>query len=103
FGLRRPATRDVHAASPIAYEHLHRRGGRSRESLPARLASRPVATVLQTVLETARVLPRMLLSAGMAPLTSRLLDVQMRRAATPAMARVAQRLGIDADWVLFGH
>jgi UDP-2,3-diacylglucosamine pyrophosphatase LpxH len=103
FGLRRPATRDVRAASPMAYEHLHRRGARSRESLPARLASRPVATMLQTGVEATRGLPRLLLRAGMAPLTSRLLDVQMRHAATPAMARVVRRLGIDADWVLFGH
>jgi hypothetical protein len=35
--------------------------------------------------------------------TAKLLDVQMRRCATPAMARVVQRLGVDADWVLFGH
>jgi UDP-2,3-diacylglucosamine pyrophosphatase LpxH len=103
FGLRRPASRDVRAASPMAYEHLHRRTARSRESLPARLASRPVGTVLQSGAEAARLLPRLLLNAGMAPVTSRLLDVQMRRAATPAMARVVERLGIDADWVLFGH
>ena len=47
--------------------------------------------------------PELLLSTGMAPLTARLLDVQMRRAALPAMARVVERLGIDADWVVFGH
>jgi len=35
--------------------------------------------------------------------TARVLDVQMRRSATPAMARVVRRLGIEADWVLFGH
>jgi UDP-2,3-diacylglucosamine pyrophosphatase LpxH len=103
FGLLRPRTRDVSATSPIAYEHLHRRSARSRESLPARLVSRPVATVLQTGVESARVLPRLLRNAGMAPLTSRVLDVQMRRAATPAMARVVRQLGIEADWVLFGH
>ncbi len=103
FGLLRPRRRDVSATSAIGYEHLHRRSARSRESLPARLASRPVATVLQTGVESARVLPRLLHNAGMAPLTSRALDVQMRHAAAPAMARVVRRLGIDADWVLFGH
>ncbi|HTU97816.1 MAG TPA: metallophosphoesterase [Solirubrobacteraceae bacterium] len=103
FGLLRPARRDARPTSPIGYEHLHRRGSRSREPLPARLAARPVATVAQTAMEVARVLPRTLLRARMAPATSRLLDVQMRRAAVPAMARVVARLGIDADWVLFGH
>jgi hypothetical protein len=103
FGLLRPRPRDVSATSPIAYEHLHRRSPRSRESLPARLASRPAATVVQTGVEAGRLLPRLLHNAGMAPLTSRLLDVQMRRAATPAMARVVRQLGIEADWVLFGH
>ena len=27
----------------------------------------------------------------------------MRRAAMPAMAEVARRLGVDADWIVFGH
>jgi UDP-2,3-diacylglucosamine pyrophosphatase LpxH len=103
FGVLRGPRHDVAAATPLDYEHLHRRGGRSRESIPDRLMSRPVATVLQTGAEAVRLLPRLLLNTGMAPVTSRLLDVQMRRAATPAMARVVQRLGIDADWVVFGH
>jgi hypothetical protein len=103
FGLLRPAGRDVRATSPMAYERLHRHGTRSREPLPVRLMTRPVATLIQTVLESLRVVPRVLLNTGMAPVTATLLDVQMRRAATPAMARVTRRLGIDADWVLFGH
>jgi hypothetical protein len=65
--------------------------------------TRPVATVMQSALEPLRVLPRMLLNTGMAPVTARVLDVQMRRSATPAMTRVVTQLGIDADWVLFGH
>jgi hypothetical protein len=32
-----------------------------------------------------------------------LLGIQMRRASIPALARVAHRLGVDADWVIFGH
>jgi hypothetical protein len=43
------------------------------------------------------------MTLGMAPVTARLLGVQMRRASIPALARVAHRLGVDADWVLFGH
>ena len=27
----------------------------------------------------------------------------MRRASIPALSRVVHRLGVDADWVLFGH
>jgi UDP-2,3-diacylglucosamine pyrophosphatase LpxH len=103
FGVLRPAGHDVRAASPMEYERLHRHGTRSREPLPARLMTRPVATVIQNGLEPLRLLPHVLLNTGMAPVTAKLLDVQMRHAATPAMARVVRRLGIDADWVLFGH
>jgi UDP-2,3-diacylglucosamine pyrophosphatase LpxH len=103
FGVLRPASRDVSATTPMGYERLHRHGVRSRESLADRLMARPVATLAQTVLEPIRALPRVLLNTGMAPVTAKVLDVQMRRAAVPAMARVVQRLGIDADWVLFGH
>jgi UDP-2,3-diacylglucosamine pyrophosphatase LpxH len=103
FGLVRPAGHDVRATSPMEYERLHRRGARSRESLPARLVTRPVATLIQTALEPLRVLPRKVLNTGMAPVTAKVLDIQMRRSATPAMGRVVQRLGVDADWVLFGH
>jgi UDP-2,3-diacylglucosamine pyrophosphatase LpxH len=103
IGILRGAGRDVDAATPMAYEHLHQRTHRSRESLPSRLLARPVATVLKSSADVLRVVPRLLLKTGMAPVTSRLIDLQMRRCATPAMARVVHRLGIDADWVLFGH
>jgi UDP-2,3-diacylglucosamine pyrophosphatase LpxH len=103
IGILRGARHDVDATTPMAYEHLHQRTDRSRESLPARLMARPVATVLKSSADVLRVVPRLLLKTGMAPLTSRLIDTQMRRSATPAMARVVDRLGIDADWVLFGH
>lgn len=33
----------------------------------------------------------------------RVLGIQMRRASIPAVARVAERLGVDADHVIFGH
>jgi hypothetical protein len=39
----------------------------------------------------------------LAPVTSRVLGAQMRRASMPALARVAHRLGVEADWVVFGH
>jgi hypothetical protein len=46
---------------------------------------------------------RHMLRRRAAPLTSRLLSFQMRRASIPAIARVVHRLRIDADWVVFGH
>jgi hypothetical protein len=54
----------------------------------------------------AAVLPRLgpvLMTAGLAPVSAVLLDAQMRHAALPALGRVVTRLGIDADWVIFGH
>lgn len=103
IGVLRPPRRDAVAATAYQYEHLHQVSRRSRESLMARFAARPVATVVQGAAARVHVVPELMLSTGLAPLTARLLDVQMRRAAVPAMARVAARLGIDADWVLFGH
>jgi UDP-2,3-diacylglucosamine pyrophosphatase LpxH len=105
FGVLRPGRRDPMAGAslPIDYEQMHLHSRRSREPFAARLAARPVATVLQSAADAARILPRMLLNSRMSPLTARLLDVQMRRAAIPAMARVVERLRIDADWVIFGH
>ena len=38
-----------------------------------------------------------------APLTASVLGTQMRRASIPALARVSNRLGVDAEWVIFGH
>ena len=105
FGALRPGRLDpmAEATMPVDYEQMHLRSRRSREPFAARLMARPVATVLQSAADAARIVPRMMLNSRMAPLTSRLLDVQMRRAAIPAMARVVARLRIDADWVLFGH
>jgi hypothetical protein len=48
-------------------------------------------------------IPLRLLSHRWAPLTVLLLGMQMRRASIPALARVVHRLGVDADWVVFGH
>jgi UDP-2,3-diacylglucosamine pyrophosphatase LpxH len=103
IGLLRPPRRDAIATTAYQYEHLHLIGRRSREALPARLAARPVATVVEGLAARAHVVPKLMVSTGLAPVTAKLLDVQMRRAAVPAMARVVARLRIDADWVLFGH
>jgi hypothetical protein len=44
-----------------------------------------------------------LLSPHLAPLTSTVLGGQMRRFSIPALLSVVEHLGINAEWVLFGH
>jgi hypothetical protein len=100
-------------ASPIDYELG---GGPSLirlESLLTRWLPRPFAALVDDFMELARAAtmprvprgfnPRSVLHERVAPLTSRLLSVQVRRASIPALARVVHRLGVDADWVVFGH
>jgi UDP-2,3-diacylglucosamine pyrophosphatase LpxH len=69
---------------------------------------RPLAAVVEDLFEIVRAatmpgVPLRLLSRRHAPLTVRALGAQMRRASIPALARVVHRLGVDADWVVFGH
>jgi hypothetical protein len=99
--LGRPPRR---SALPSDYEHI------SRPSFArySRWLPRPVAALLDDAAELARaatmpVLRHRLMHPRLAPLTSMLLGVQMRRASIPALARVVQRLGVDAEWVIFGH
>jgi UDP-2,3-diacylglucosamine pyrophosphatase LpxH len=94
-------------AVPVDYEQA---GGPSLtrlEALLTRWLPRPLATLAEDLGELLRAAtmpgPQLLLSHRIAPLTAMLLGVQMRRASIPALARVVHRLGIDADWVLFGH
>lgn len=91
-------------AAPSEYERARKRSlARAAASAP-----RPIATVLENVAELVRAstmpaVRRRLLRRGTAPLTAMLLGAQMQRASIPALVRVAQRLGVDADWVVFGH
>lgn len=95
-------------AKPRDYESS---GGASLTRVPARLNAglpRPVAGLVDDLADLARastmpLAPRRLLHPRMAGVTSRLLSAQMRRASIPALARVVHRLGVEADWVLFGH
>lgn len=95
-------------AHPIEYELA---GGPSLtrvEAFLTRALPRPLAAFVDDLFELARAatmprVPRRLLSPALAPLTSMLLGLQMRRASIPALARVVHRLGIDAEWVVFGH
>jgi UDP-2,3-diacylglucosamine pyrophosphatase LpxH len=91
-------------AVPADYEH----GRRPSTTRFSRWIPRPVAALLEDAAELARAstmpqIRRHLLREQTAPLTSRLLSLQMRRASIPAIARVVHRLGVDADWVVFGH
>jgi UDP-2,3-diacylglucosamine pyrophosphatase LpxH len=89
------------------YETRRRRGRAAGDSLGARLLARPVGTTLETIAELVRAplphLPGLLMKARLTSVTATLLDVQMRHAAVPAIVRVANRLGIEADWIVFGH
>lgn len=95
-------------AAPVAYE---RAGGPSVTRLEASLTRRlprPLAALVDDAVELARAAtmplsPPRLVSRRMAPLSALALGAQMRRASIPALARVVHRLGVDADWVVFGH
>ena len=95
-------------ADPVSYE---RAGGPSitrLEGLLARWLPRPLAALVDDLAEVLRAatmpaIPSRLLSRRIAPLTARVLGTQMRRASVPALARVVHRLGVEADWVVFGH
>jgi hypothetical protein len=95
-------------ASPIDYE---RRGGLSLsrlEALLTRWLPRPLASLADALAELARAasmprIPAHLLPPRIAPLTAMLLGVQVRHASIPALARVVHRLGVGAEWVVFGH
>jgi UDP-2,3-diacylglucosamine pyrophosphatase LpxH len=109
-GIRRLGVRRNRSAGgqPIDYERRRQRRPHQRDPLPERLARRPVSTVLDAVASLLRgaILPQaleFLMNSGLARVTATLLDAQMRHAGVPAMARVVERLGIEADFVLFGH
>jgi UDP-2,3-diacylglucosamine pyrophosphatase LpxH len=89
-----------------AYERA-RRPRTSAESWLTRRLPRPLATLLEDAAELLRAAsmpsPRRLHPHRFAPLTRLLLGHQMQRASIPALAHAAARLGVDADWVVFGH
>jgi UDP-2,3-diacylglucosamine pyrophosphatase LpxH len=96
-------------AVPADYE---RAGGPSAtrvEALLTRWLPRPLAVVTDELAELLRAatMPgtarRRLIGRRVAPLAERTLGTQMRRASIPALARVVHRLGVGAEWVVFGH
>jgi hypothetical protein len=113
FGLPRGRLRrggGAGEASPFDYERARRRrrGSRSPQRLLSRFAERPLATALELtgeLLRSATVprLPIMLQRIRLAPVTATAIDTQMRHASLAAMGLVVSRLGVDADFVVFGH
>jgi UDP-2,3-diacylglucosamine pyrophosphatase LpxH len=95
-------------ALPTDYE---RHGGPSLtrvEALFTRWLPRPLAVVADDAAELLRAvtmprIPRRTLTRRFSWLNAMLLGEQMRRASIPALARVVRSLGIEADWVVFGH
>jgi Calcineurin-like phosphoesterase len=95
-------------ATPIDYE---RAGGLSLtrlEALLTRRLPRPLAALVEDLAELLRAatmprVPKRLFHREMAPLLAAVLGLQMRRASIPALVRVVRSLGVEADWVLFGH
>ena len=94
-------------ATPADYEQrgpsITRFEARLLGRLPTPLARRAADVAERFRAATMPRIQRRMLRGRAAPLTSRLLGLQMRRAAIPALARVVHRLGVDADWVVFGH
>jgi hypothetical protein len=89
---------------PATYERVH------RFSLAPfkRFVPRFVARLIDDAAELLRAstmpsVRRNVLNPRLAPLTSALLAVQMRRASLPVTAHIAARLGVRADWLIFGH
>jgi UDP-2,3-diacylglucosamine pyrophosphatase LpxH len=95
-------------AKPIDYERAGVPSITRIESALMRWLPRPLATLADDLTEALRAatmlsLPRRLQSHRLAPLTRLLLGAQMQRASIPALAHVVRRLGVDADWVIYGH
>ncbi len=108
FGLLRPSRGHDAPGSARPSDYERSRSRRSREPLPSRFLRRPLATLIEATGEIVRTaalpaLPQLLMNARMSPVNARIIDLQMRHAAIPAMGRVARRLGVDADWIVFGH
>jgi hypothetical protein len=112
WGFRRAHLRGGRARAapavvgPAAYERA-RRPRTQAESRLTRSLPRPLATLVEDAAELVRATtmpsPRKLHPHRLAPLTRVLLGLQMQRASIPALAHAAAGLGVDADWVVFGH
>ena len=95
-------------ASPMDYERAGEPTLTRIEALLIKALPRPLAALVEDAAELARAstmprAPRRLLRPRLARFNATLLGTQMRRASIPALSHVVRRLGVDADWVVFGH
>jgi UDP-2,3-diacylglucosamine pyrophosphatase LpxH len=107
WGLRRAHVAAPPAVvGPSAYERARRPRTRAESEL-TRWLPRPLAMLLEDAAELLRAAtmpsPRRLQPHRIAPLTRRVLGRQMQRASIPALAHATARVGVDPDWVIFGH
>jgi UDP-2,3-diacylglucosamine pyrophosphatase LpxH len=107
YGMhRRRTTRE--RVGPAEYERARRPSVTWVETLVTRRLPRRLAALADGAADLVRAstmpsLPRRMQSHRLAPLARRVLGFQMQRAANAALAHVAARLGVDADWVVYGH
>jgi hypothetical protein len=96
------------AARPIDYEPTGGRSLRSAHEAISGALPEPVAGAADRLGVLARAATmakasRKLLRPELARLNSSLLSLQTHVASIPALIHVTQRLGVDADYVVFGH
>jgi UDP-2,3-diacylglucosamine pyrophosphatase LpxH len=107
YGLhRRRAVRG--RVGPAEYERARRPSVTWVETLVARWLPRRLAGVADGAADLLRAatmpsLPRRMHSHRLAPLSRLVLGFQMQRASNPALAHVVERLGVEAEWVVYGH
>jgi UDP-2,3-diacylglucosamine pyrophosphatase LpxH len=106
YGLRRRGRRALPRgrAVPADYERTRR----VEVSSSFRWLPGPLANLLEDLFELARAatMPQWktrVLHPRLAPMTAMLLGAQMRRHSLPALAEVLHRLGVQSDYVVFGH
>jgi hypothetical protein len=93
---------------PRDYEPARVAALRPADGLLAGRLPRPLAILLDDATELLRAatMPRLrrgLKTRRFGRFARAYLGTQMQRASIPALARVVHRLGVDADWVVFGH
>ncbi len=107
YGWHRRRTVRVRVG-PAEYERAGRPSMTWVETLVTRRLPRWLASLAGGAADLVRAatmpsLPRRLQSHRLAPVARLVLGMQMQRAANPALAHVVRRLGVEADWVIYGH